>query len=88
MRKRNRPRLCPIIVSVLVIALDVPSSGRAADADPSIVNDLESATTSASELQQTVTPGGEPGPREAEGQDPKMGPMHGGRGEGAGSREM
>ncbi len=46
MRKRNRLRLCPIIVSVLVFALDGPSSGRAADSDPSIVNDLETATTS------------------------------------------
>ncbi len=30
MGKRNRLRLCPIIVSVLVFALDGPSSGRAA----------------------------------------------------------
>ena len=87
MRKRNRLRLCPIIVSVLVFALDGPSSGRAADSDPSIVNDLETATTSASELQQTVTPGGELGSQEAEGQRPKIGMTHGGRGQGAGTQE-
>ncbi len=87
MRKQNRPRLCPIIVSVLVIALDGPSSGRAADPYPSIVDDLETATTSASELQRTVTPGGELGSQEAEWQRPEMGPMHGGRGRGAGTQE-
>lgn len=87
MGKRNRLRLCPIIVSVLVFALDGPSSGRAADSDPSIVKDLETATTSASELQRTVTPGGELGSQEAEWQRPEMGPMRGGRGRGAGTQE-
>ncbi len=55
MRKRNRLRLCPIIVAVLVFVFDGPSSGRAAGSDPSIVNDHETATTPLSSIHKGAT---------------------------------